>query len=755
MVPLLVSADEWSRLEAGIEPADAAAQSRSCWISTARNGCCGADCCLRRWRWPTRRFCARATACVCRATSTCTCMASIWRAAPDGQWAVLADRTQAPSGAGYALENRLVLLHSLPEAFRGCHIQRLASFFRSQRDCAERTVADRATARQGRPADAGPVQRDLLRARLPGAVSRLHARRRRRPDRARSPRVHQDARRACSRSTSIFRRLDDSFCDPLELRGDSFLGVAGLVDAVRAGNVAVANALGSGVIETAALLPFLPALCRELLGEELLLPSVPTWWCGRRSHLAYVLEHLRRPGASSRRFRPRVRSRSSGASSATAKRKGWRRRSGPGPTTSSRRRMWSCRARRCGTASTWSRGRSSSAPTSPRPDDTFTVMPGGLTRVSSTQEVPIVSMQRGGRSKDTWVLSHGPVSAVTLLHARPIRSRFEPSTTELAQPRRRESLLARPLRRTRRAHRPAAAQLRLAPGRIRTRPTIRGRCRRCCTCWSSLRVLPEELGQDTWLRKLEEDTLDLIARQGPHTGLRNALNEVRRLASVVRDRLSIDTWRILNLLQQDMRLRQGRIQFEEVLVHLNRIITDLAAFSGMEMENMTRGHGWRFLNLGRRLERSVNLVGVLRGALDGGAHGRRRDRRAAAGDRRQLDDLPSPLLRAAAARPGAAPAARRRDEYARPRVPAGGRSPSTSSACRAIRRAPSPTKEERLIANALAHAGSGAATGYSQPLVRRSRSRRSTRCSDSIEDDLKALSERSHLLSTSATPSCG
>ena len=120
-----------------------------------------------------------------------------------------------------------------------------------------------------------------------------------------------------------------------------------------------------------------------------------------------------------------------------------------------------------------------------------------------------------------------------------------------------------------------------------------------------LRLLPEELGQDTWLRKLEEDTSDLIARQGPHTGLRNALNEVRRLASAVRDRLSIDTWRILNQLHQDMRVRQGRIQFDEVLVYLNRIITDLAAFSGMEMENMTRGHGWRFLNLGRRLERSV------------------------------------------------------------------------------------------------------------------------------------------------------
>ena len=170
-----------------------------------------------------------------------------------------------------------------------------------------------------------------------------------------------------------------------------------------------------------------------------------------------------------------------------------------------------------------------------------------------------------------------------------------------------------------------------------------------------LRLLPEELGRDTWLRKLEEDTSDLIARQAPHSGLRSVLNEVRRLASAVRDRLSIDTWRILNQLHQDMRVRQGRVQFEVVLAHLNRIVTDLAAFSGMEMENMTRGHGWRFLNLGRRLERSVNLVCVLRGAL----RRRQRHRRAAARNRGQLHDVPASLLRATAAAAGAPPAARR------------------------------------------------------------------------------------------------
>ena len=92
----------------------------------------------------------------------------------------------------------------------------------------------------------------------------------------------------------IFRRLDDSFCDPLELRSDSSLGVAGLVEAARAGHVAIANALGSGVIETAAIMAFLPGLCRHLLGEDLMLPSVATWWCGQPKELQHVIEKLDR-----------------------------------------------------------------------------------------------------------------------------------------------------------------------------------------------------------------------------------------------------------------------------------------------------------------------------------------------------------------------------------------------------------------------------------------------------------------------------
>jgi uncharacterized circularly permuted ATP-grasp superfamily protein/uncharacterized alpha-E superfamily protein len=652
----------------------------------------------------------------------------------DGTWAVLADRTQAPSGAGYALENRLVLLHSLPDAFRGCHIQRLAAFFRSQRD-----ALNALSPKGDEPAKVvlltpGPYNETYFEhaylARYLGFTLVEGA-----DLTVRDRRVFIKTLEGLQPVDVIFRRLDDSFCDPLELRGDSFLGVAGLVDAVRAGNVAVANALGSGVTETAALLPFLPALCRHVLGEELLVPSVPTWWCGRRSDLSYVLDNLDhlvlKPAFPTKGQEP-----------VFGRKLAERERAGLAAAIRARPDDFVAQAHvELSTAPVWHRHH-----LEPRPivfrtyvaatDDTFVVMPGGLTRVSSAQEVPIVSMQRGGRSKDTWVLSHGPVAPVTLLQPSG-QSRFEPSTTELPS-RVAENLfwLGRYVERAEHIVR----LLRAFVSRLAAQDTIDDprQVSTLAHLLIELRVLPEEMGHDTWLRKLEEDTLDLIARQGPHTGLRNVLNEVRRLASVVRDRLSSDTWRILNLLHHDMRLRHSRVQFEEVLVHLNQIITDLAAFSGMEMENMTRGHGWRFLNLGRRLERSLNLIGVLRGSL-AAAH-------IAEGA------IVAPLLEIADSS-----MTYRRRYYAQPRLAPAmylllGDDTNTRGlafqlgtlAEHIVRlphdpKAPSPTKEERLVTNALLTLDQAAALAL-QPLSD-DRIAALDALLGSIDDDLKVLSD--------------
>jgi len=347
----------------------------------------------------------------------------------DGQWQVLADRTQAPSGAGYALENRIVLSRSLPEAFRDCQVQRLASFFWAQRDTL--------TALAG-------VQRDTPRVVLltPGPLNETyfeHAYLARYLGftlveggdlTVRDHRVFIKTLDGLQPVDVIFRRLDDSYCDPLELRTDSTLGVAGLVEAARAGNVTIANALGSGAIETAALSRFLPSLCRSLLGEDLLLPSVPTRWCGDADDLQYVLEHLDRmvikrtfPHASGQPVFGRLLSTLQRSALVAEIR------ANPDQFVGQEEMPLSM-------APAWLGQK-----LEPRPlvlrlyvaaaGDSYAVMPGGLTRIAAHADVPIVSMQRGGGSKDTWVLTDGPVSPMSLLASPAIKIQRERRSGDL------------------------------------------------------------------------------------------------------------------------------------------------------------------------------------------------------------------------------------------------------------------------------------------------------------------------------------
>jgi len=210
----------------------------------------------------------------------------------DGQWWALADRTQAPSGPGYALENRQIVSRVFPQLLNDVGVRSLNAFFIALRESLLSWAPERETpmavvltpgafnetyfehaylARQlGLPLVEGhdlTVRDDGVYLKTLGGLRRVH---------------------------SILRRLDDDFCDPVELRADSALGVPGLLGAVRAGKVIVANALGSGVLESAAWMGFIPAAAEQLLGEKLLLPSVATWWCGEPAALGYVCENIDR-----------------------------------------------------------------------------------------------------------------------------------------------------------------------------------------------------------------------------------------------------------------------------------------------------------------------------------------------------------------------------------------------------------------------------------------------------------------------------
>jgi uncharacterized circularly permuted ATP-grasp superfamily protein/uncharacterized alpha-E superfamily protein len=531
---------------------------------------------------------------------------------PDGQWWVISDRTQAPSGAGYALENRIVLSRILPDEFRDCRVERLASFFRVHRDTL------RALAPQNRdnpsvvlltpgPYNETYFEHDYL-ARYLGFTliegGDLTVRDRK---------VFIKTLEGLRPVDVILRRVDDSFCDPLELRGDSFLGVPGLVEAARAGKVAIANALGSGLIESPAFMSFLPGLCRHLLGEELKLPSVATWWCGQPQALKYVIDHLDsnvvKPafGAVAREpyFGDKMSATERAALIAAI-------RARPDEFVGQERAVLS-------TAPVWLNDR-----VEPRPlvlrayvtaaTEGFAVMPGGLSRVSTATHDPVVSMQTGGGSKDTWVLSDGPVSMVSLLTPSGQLVSAGPSSAELP------SRVADNLYWLGRYAERLEATLRLlrcvlvrmvdesgAEGSPELTALVRVLIRQD--------MLPRRFRDRVPLKELEHEILLLIYKQDRPGSARQILSRVRGLASVVRDRFSSDTWSILNKLNIDSRARPRRIPLADALRLLNTMIVDLSAFSGMEMENMTRGLGWRFLDLGKRLERASQIVQLFRSCL--------------------------------------------------------------------------------------------------------------------------------------------
>jgi uncharacterized alpha-E superfamily protein len=404
----------------------------------------------------------------------------------------------------------------------------------------------------------------------------------------------------------ILRRVDDDFCDPLELRGDSFLGVAGLVDAVNAGNVVVANALGSGVVETAAIMPFLPGLSRKLLGEPLRLPSVATWWCGQDYALDWVFNHLDgivlKPAFPSRGMEPIF---GANLSKSEKNKVCGQIRARPYEYVAQEQVALSM-------APVWDQGRIYSRSLVLRTyvlntGSGWIAMPGGLVRVADA-DGEVVSMQRGGRSKDAWVLGDGPIDTFSML-----RPRNQPVQLQHAH-----------------AHLPSRAADHLFwLGRYAERSEFIARLLRCLmsrvrragptelvclfrlhSCFESPHsTLPKD--RPAKASDLEDELVSLMSSVERTDSLAFNLAELQRVGGNVRERLSADMSRLIVALAESAR-PERYMAFVEYSAVLSGCLELLSAFSGMERENITRGSGWLFLSLGRRLERAMYSVRQLR-----------------------------------------------------------------------------------------------------------------------------------------------
>ena len=540
---------------------------------------------------------------------------------PEGNWWVVSQRTQAPSGLGYLLENRLIISRLFPQAFSALKVQRLAATYRAL------VEGLRAMSPGGGEArivllTPGPYNETYFEhaylARYLGLTlvegSDLTVR---------DQRLYLKTLRGLEPVHGILKRLDDEFLDPLELRSDSRLGVPGLLQAIRAGNVLVANAPGSAILESTALLGFLPALSRHLLDEELALPSIPTWWCGERAAMESVLPQL-----ATSVIKPTYGGAGSGAVL--------------GRYLSPRQvDEWSGRIVReaddhtvqayhpLAQLPTWKDRRLTPRSVILRVfavsdgPQSWQILPGGLTRIAGGT-LEIASMQRGGSSADTWVLTDGPVDTTSLLrHDHPavdVSHRGRSVSSRSA-----ENLfwLGRYTERTENSARLARLALQSLNGEDQSSQPL--------LAWLSELsaehglVLANVPSATVSRRVFERSLIATLADTQRATSVGFNLRALRMAASAVRDRLSQEQWNVITGAEQEFTrgckesVKDGEYSSVEALRVLETLSGRTAAMTGAQTDRMTRDDGWRLLSTGRQLERLGFLASALIGGFESGA----------------------------------------------------------------------------------------------------------------------------------------
>ena len=508
---------------------------------------------------------------------------------PNGQWWVLNDRTQAPSGAGYALENRVATSRIYAEHYAGAQVLRLARFFQDVR--ASLMNLRRSPDHHVAILTPGPYSETYFEqayiARYLGLLlvegEDLTVQ---------NGEVRVRTVSGLQPVDVLWRRLDALYSDPLELEETSRLGTPGLVGAARRGTVSMINALGTGVLETRALMAFLPRIARHLLDEPLRLPNIATWWCGQQAERRHVLDHVDEmmiaPALSTQMpFDPDETTVLAG-----------RLKSSVYPTVQQLidqegGMLVGQEAVSFSTSPAFVDGRLEPRPMSlrvfmVRTADGWSIMPGGFARIGPEEGSTVLNMQKGGSVADVWIVSDQPVDTSTRLSAE-VRS----------QPRARQGALPS-----------NAAENLFWLGRYVDRAEGYARLTRAYHA----RLADAESPQSPLLAHLAAYTkligLDVTKPMPP--ALLGAIDAASRTAGSVRDRLSPDGWAAISEIVDLVHEKSDDLQpGDETARRMVRLLRESSGFTGLVHENMYRFTEWRFLTLGRSIERLMALASAL------------------------------------------------------------------------------------------------------------------------------------------------
>ena len=539
---------------------------------------------------------------------------------PDGDMRVLTDRSQSPSGAGYALENRTVMSRIFPSLYRDSQVHRLATFFQRLR-----TKLTSMAPNQDQPRAVvltpGAHNESYFEHAYISNYLGLHLVQS--GDLVvRNGYVWMKSLEGLNRVDVILRRVDDWYCDPVELRSDSVLGVANLLEVVRAGRVVIVNPLGSGIIESPVFLRYMPDIAKALLGRDLRIKSVETHWCGNNQDRDYILANLDKLV-----IKPTYRG--NGENSVLARTLDDEGKAALISKIQKSPYQYVAQPElNAGHLPTYVDEQLVPRPSILRTfalasDASYTLMPGGLTRVAMEQSAFIISNQAGSQSKDTWVLA-----------SEPERVSAKRQDESLSQPLREAELISLPSRVVenlfwmgRYAER-AEASLRI----LRTvfmilngEESITEECKRVLlkTVTEVSSTQPGFVGDGNGDNKnifdAPEKELLLVLKDPKRVGsVCSNLNAMLFCADQSKELLSSDTLRVINdirdaLLELEPALSIGLTSAPEEA--LDPLVTALMALAGLAQESMVRDVGWRFMEIGRRLERGIQTSAMIKSLL--------------------------------------------------------------------------------------------------------------------------------------------
>ncbi|MBF0266728.1 MAG: circularly permuted type 2 ATP-grasp protein [Gammaproteobacteria bacterium] len=537
----------------------------------------------------------------------------------DGNLWVLSDRTQTPTGSGYALENRMIMRRIFPKLFREAKVQRLVSFFRSlrkelsslsPRDKKSHTVLLSSGSEHESYFEHSYLANYLGYTLAQGSDLT-----------SRDGKIWLKSIDGLKQIDVVFRKIDDIDCDPLELNQNSFIGVPGLLSAVRAGHVNIANPLGSSIIENPAFQAFLPGICRQILGEELIIPCIPSWWCGQNDSLAYVMDNfdqlIIKPVSKQQNINSFV-----PQELPLEQKEKMRQMIFDNP------KLFVAQQRiKYATTPTLIKGKFQPKPTIQRfflcsEGKEYKVMPGGLSQVISSPSKWKDNAESELISKDIWILATDDEQVDTLWNN--IDSLDDYAGIGSLPSRAAENFywLGRNVERAENFIRLFRSIILKVDEIAEYRNDIDKFC---------LNKLVLSLNQITGVstdkflqlsltssQEIDYELALMLMDRGNLGSLHSILNNMINSAYSIKDLLSPDTWRVFSKFEaliENWHKNDLPHDLSETDEELDELITLLAAFSGLVLESTTVDQGWLFLNIGRRLERSVGLINLIESML--------------------------------------------------------------------------------------------------------------------------------------------